>query len=97
MDQVFEGAPQAEIRLEGRKAIRGEVTHDWASRLQWKITRDGQVLATPLARMDNAYEHPDQTPGAYEVVLEMWKYEGYKSGCQGQFIEISNKVAYRIE
>ena len=96
MDQVFEGTPQAEIRLENRKVIRTEVANDWASRLQWKISRDGAVVATPLARIDTGYEHPDQTPGAYEIVLEMWKYEGYKAGCTGQYIEISNKVQYQI-
>lgn len=96
MDQVFEGTPRAEIRLEGRKVLRGEVTTDWATRLQWKISRDGQVLATAQARLADSYEHADQAPGNYEVVLEMWKYEGYKSGCLGQFIEISNKVQYQI-
>ncbi len=62
MDQVFEGTPQAEIRLEGRKVVRGDVSNDWASRLQWKISRNGQVIATPFARLETAYEHPDQTP-----------------------------------
>jgi hypothetical protein len=96
MDQVFEGTPAAEIRLEGRRAVRTEVSNDWATRLQWRVSRDGQVLARPQARLEPAYEHPDQTPGTYEIVLEMWKYEGYKSGCQGQYIEVSNKVSYTI-
>jgi hypothetical protein len=96
MDQVFEGTPKAEIRLEGRKVIRSEVTNDWASRLQWKISRDGKVLATPPARADLAYEHADQTPGTYEVVLEMWKYETFKVKDHGKFIEISNKVTYTV-
>ena len=96
MDQVFEGTPQAEIRLENRKVVRGEVANDWATRLQWKVSRDGAVVATPLARMDTGYEHADQTPGAYEIVLEMWKYDGYNNGCQGKYIEVSNKVQYTI-
>ncbi len=96
MDQVFEGSPRAEIRLEGRQVIRTEVTHDWASRLQWKIARDATVVATPPARAVEPYEHPDQTPGQYEIVLEMWMYEGYKAGCQGHYVEISNKVGYTI-
>ena len=29
MDQKFEGTPKSEIRLEGRKVIRGGVTNDW--------------------------------------------------------------------
>ncbi|OAI46390.1 hypothetical protein AYO44_02165 [Planctomycetaceae bacterium SCGC AG-212-F19] len=96
MDQVFEGTPKAEIQLEGRKLIRSEVTNDWASRLQWKISRDGKVIATPPARADKAYEHADQTPGTYEVVLEMWKYETFKVKDHGKFIEISNKVTYTV-
>jgi hypothetical protein len=96
MDQVFEGTPQAEIRLEGRKVVRSEVAGDWATRLQWKVVRDGQVVATPLARLDASYEHPDATPGAYEIVLEMWKYTGYKAGCQGEYVEISNTVSYVV-
>jgi len=96
MDQVFEGTPQAEIRLEGRKVIRGHVADDWATRLHWKISRDGQELSTVPARLAADYEHDDQTPGNYEIVLEMWKYEGYQSGCQGKYIEVSNKVSYQI-
>ena len=96
MDQVFEGAPKAEIQLDGRKVTRGEVANDWASRLQWKVSRDGKVIATAPARADKSYEHPEQMPGAYEVVLEMWKYEGFKVKDHGKFIEISNKVNYTI-
>ena len=101
MEQKFEGTPQAEIRLEGRRLIRGEVTNDWASRLQWQIKRDGQVVATPPARADVAYEHPDATPGEYEVVLQMWKYINYAKDKDGEFtaskfVEISNKVTYKI-
>ena len=50
MDQKFEGTPKAEIRLEGRKVIRGHVSNDWGSRLQWQISRDGKVVATSAAR-----------------------------------------------
>ena len=96
MDQVFEGTPKAAIRLEGRKVIRSEVSNDWGTRLQWKIRRDGKDVASILARADTAFEHADKTPGKYEVVLEMWKYEGYKNKEHGVFIEISNKVNYTI-
>ena len=96
MDQVFEGTPKAEIRLEGRKLIRSDITNDWASRVQWKISRDGKVIATPPARANAAYEHADETPGTYEVVLEMWKYETFKVKEHGKFIEISNKVTYTV-
>ena len=96
MDQVFEGTPKATIKLEGRKVLRSEVTNDWGSRLQWKISRDGKVLATLPARADVSYEHADKAPGTYEVVLEMWKYEGFRAKDHGQFVEISNKVTYKI-
>ncbi len=66
--------PKAEIRLEGRKVIRGDVTNDWGLRLQWEVRRDGKVVATPAARAETSYEHPDATPGKYEIVLQMWKY-----------------------
>jgi hypothetical protein len=101
MDQKFEGQPRAEIRVEGRRVIRSEVTNDWGLRLQWEIRRNGQVLATPPARADLSYEHPDTTPGTYEVVLQMWKYIDYKKGPNGEFltskfVDISNKVRYTI-
>ncbi|HVX14408.1 MAG TPA: hypothetical protein VHC22_24695 [Pirellulales bacterium] len=101
MEQKFEGAPRAEIRLEGRRAVRGEVVNDWGSRLQWQIKRDGQVLATPAARADTSYEHPDATPGEYEVVLQMWQYVNYRKTPEGEFIDskfvdISNKLNYKV-
>lgn len=101
MEQKFEGNPQAEIRLEGRKVIRGDVTNDWGSRLQWQVKRDGQVVATPAARANDSYEHSDSTPGAYEIVLQMWKYVNYAKGADGEFteskfVEVSNKVSYTV-
>ena len=72
------------------------VTNDWGSRLQWKISRDGKVVATAPARAEVSYELADKTPGTYEVVLEIWKYEGYTVKDHGKFIEISNKVRYTI-
>ena len=101
MEQKFEGTPQAEIRLEGRRVIRGEITNDWASRLQWQIKRDGQVIATPPARAESSYEHAENTPGEYEVVLQMWKYVNYNQDKDGEFtasifVDISNKLTYRI-
>jgi hypothetical protein len=101
MEQKYEGNPRAEIRLEGRKVTRSQVTHDWGLRLQWVIKRDGKVIATPAARAETSYEHPDTTPGTYEIVLQMWKYVDYKKGPDGEFtnskfIDISNVVTYKI-
>jgi len=101
MDQKFEGEPKAEIRLEGRKAIRSGVTYDWGSRLQWQVSRNGEVIATPPARAELSYEHPDTTPGKYEIVLQMWKYVNYKKDKEGEFtesefVDISNQVSYTI-
>ena len=101
MDQKFEGSPKAEIRLDGRKLTRTEVSNDWGLRLQWQISRDGKVVATPLARMETSYEHADKTPGKYEAVLQMWKYVDYRKDAKGEFvnskyIDISNKVTWTI-
>ena len=101
MDQKFEGTPKAEITLEGRKVSRGDVTNDCGLRLQLQIKRDGKVIATEAARVESRYEHPDKTPGKYEIVLQMWKYVNYKKNKQrefvsSKFIDISNTVTYTI-
>jgi hypothetical protein len=101
MEQRFEGTPRATIQLAGRRVTRSEVTHDWGLRLQWEIRRNGQVIATPAARADLSYEHPDPAPGTYEIVLQMWKYIDYRKRPDGEFInsrfiEISNRVTYTI-
>jgi hypothetical protein len=101
MDQKYDKTPQAEIRLQGHKVVRGDVTNDWGLRLQWEIRRNGQVIATPAARADVAYEHTDKTPGKYEIVLQMWKYVNYAKKPDGEFtaskyVDISNKVSYTI-
>src|SRR5262245_66023585 len=83
MEQKYDGNPQAEIRLEGRKVIRGDVTNDWGLRLQFELRRDGQVIATPAARAVTSYEHPDATPSKYEIVLQSWKYVDYKKDAKG--------------
>lgn len=101
MEQRYEGNPRAEIRLEGRRVTRGEVSHDWGLRLQWEVRRNGQVIATPNARIDTSYQHADAAPGRYEIVLQMWKYIDYRKRPDGEFIasrfiDISNKVTYTI-
>jgi len=101
MEQRFEGTPHAAIRLEGRRLIRSEVSNDWGMRLQWEVRRNGQVVATVNARPELAYEHADTAPGAYEVVLQMWRYVNYAKNPAGEFtasafIVISNRVTYTI-
>jgi hypothetical protein len=101
MEQKFDVTPTAEIRLEGRKVVRGDVANDWGLRLQWEVRRDGKVIATPAARAEVAYEHADATPGSYEIVLQMWKYVDYKKDKDGnftnsKFIDVSNRVTYTI-
>ena len=101
MEQRFEGRPRAEIRLDGRRVIRGDVTGDWGLRLQWEIRRDGRIVATPPARAEASYQHPDFTPGTYTVVLQMWHYVDYRKRPDGEFVnsrfvDISNKVSYTI-
>jgi hypothetical protein len=100
MDQKLEGTPRVEIRLEGRRVIRGAVVNDWGSRLQWLVFRDGKEVAVVPARNADSYEHPDKTPGKYEIVLQMWKYLDYrkKDGkyVNSKYIDVSNKVSYQI-
>jgi hypothetical protein len=101
MDQKFEGSPRAEIRLEGRRVVRGAVTNDWGLLLRWEIRRDGKVIATPAARADASYQHTETAPGKYEIVLQMWKYVDYRKRPDGEFttskfIDVSNKVSYVI-
>lgn len=101
MDQKYEGTPRADIRLEGRRVLRGAVTNDWGLRLQWEVRHNGKVVATPNARAETAYEHPATTPGTYEIVLQMWKYVNYRKKPDGEFIDskfvtISNKVTYTV-
>jgi hypothetical protein len=101
MEQRFEGTPQAAIRLEGRRVIRNDVTNDWGLRLQWEIKRNGQVVATPNARLESSYELVDTAPGNYEVVLQIWRYVSYAKNPQGEFtasrfIDISNRVTITI-
>src|SRR5262245_28854840 len=88
--------PTCEITLDGRTATRGRIVNDWGNRVHWRVSRDGTVLATPQARIDASYTHADETPGSYEIVLESWKHEGYKSKALGKYVEISNKVSYKI-
>lgn len=101
MEQKFEGTPHAELRLDGRKVTRGDITNDWGLLVQWVVRRDGQVVATLPARADLSFEHPDATPGKYEIVLQMWKYVDYKKNPQGEFttskfVDISERVSYTI-
>jgi hypothetical protein len=101
MEQKFDVDPKAEIRLEGRRVIRGDVTSDWGLLLQWEVRHNDKVVATPPARADVAYEHPAKEPGKYEIVLQTWKYVDYRKDAKGEFvnskfIDISNKVSYTI-
>src|SRR5258708_7259065 len=101
MEQKFEGSLRAEVRLEGRRVVRGDVTNDWGLLLRWEIRRDGKVVATPPARANVSYEHAETAPGKYEIVLQMWKYVDYRKRPDGEFInskfiDVSNKVSYTI-
>jgi hypothetical protein len=101
MEQKYEGTPRAELRLDGRKVTRTEVTNDWGLLLQWVVKKDGKVVASVPARTATTYEHPDKTPGIYEVVLQMWKYVSYAKGGDGEFtaskfIDVSNKVEFKV-
>jgi hypothetical protein len=101
MDQRFEGTPRAEIRLDGGKVIRGDVVNDWGSQLVWLVRRNGEVVATVPARASDSYQIGNATPGQYEVVLQMFNYDGYEKDKDGKFtkskfVDVSNKVTYSI-
>lgn len=101
MEQRFDVNPRAELKLNGRKVSRTDITNDWGMMVRWVVSRDGKVVATVPARAESEYEHTDTTPGQYEIVLQTWKYVNYKKGADGEFtdskfIEISNKVTYKI-
>lgn len=101
MEQKFDGTPKAELRLAGRRVTRTDVANDWGMMLRWVIKRDGKEIATVPARADKSYEHSDKTPGAYEIVLQTWKYVNYAKDAKGEFtvskfVSISNVVKYTI-
>ena len=100
MDQRFEGTPKAELRVDGKTVLRTPVSNDWGSQLLWEVRRDGQVVSTANARLGDAFTLPE-APGSYEIVLQMWKYDGYEKKPDGEFtkskfVEVSNKVVVTI-
>lgn len=101
MDQRFEGQPKAEIRLEGRRLIRSEVTNDWGSQLIWDIRVNGEPKATISGRATDFFELADMPPGQYEAVLRMFQYEGYEKDPAGKFtkskfVDVSNKLTWTV-
>jgi hypothetical protein len=101
MDQKLEGSPNAALQLSGRAVTRSEVSNDWGTRLQWMVNRDGKTIATVSAGLDLTFEHPDTTPGKYEIVLQQFHYVNYKKDKEGRFTEsayvnISEPVSYTI-
>jgi hypothetical protein len=101
MEQKYEGNPRAELKLNGRRVTRTEVVNDWGLMLRWCVYRDGKLVATAHARSNSTFESPETASGHYEIVLQTWKYVDYKKGADGEFtnskfIDISNKVDYRI-
>lgn len=101
MEQKFDGSPKAEIRLDGRRFVRGEVANDWGLQLRWVVRQNGKVVATAAARAETTFEPSGLTAGSYEVVLQMWKYVDYKKTPDGEFvnskfIDISAPLAYQV-
>ena len=101
MDQKLEGTPSAVLQLVGHSVTRSEVTNDWGTRLQWSISRNGKEIATVVAGPGLTFEHPDTTPGKYEIVLQQFHYLNYKKDKDGKFTEskyinISEPVSYTV-
>jgi hypothetical protein len=102
MDQKLEGTPKATLKLDGRKITRSDVSNDWGTRLQWKVSRDGKEVATVGAGVEADFEHADTTPGTYQVVLQQFRYVNYRKTPDGQFIDskyvdISDPVVYAVQ
>jgi len=102
MEQKYNVVPKSELRLEGRKVVRGDVANDWGLQLRWVVKKDGKVVSTaPAHRTEMSFEPSEKTPGAYEVVLQTWKYVDYLKTAAGEFvnskfIDISNVVTVKI-
>lgn len=101
MDQKLEGTPKATLTIAGRTITRSDITNDWGTRLQWKISRDGKEVATLAAGIDPMLEISDTTPGKYQVVLQQFHYVNYKKSPDGNFIDskyidISEPVSYAV-
>jgi hypothetical protein len=101
MDQKLEGNPKATLTLAGRKITRSDVSNDWGTRLQWKVSRDGKEVATVGAGIVPDFEHADTTPGSYQVVLQQFHYVNYRKTPDGKFteskyVDISEPVTYAV-
>ena len=101
MDQKFEGIPAAVIRLDGNRLVRGHVSNDWGLRLQWKISRGEETVATSLARISPEHDLQELPPGTYGAILQMWKYVNYKKDKDGEFtasqyVDISNSIEFEV-
>lgn len=101
MDQKLEGNPKATLTVSGRKVTRTDVSNDWGTRLQWKVSRDGKEVAVVGAGILPEFEHPDTTPGSYQVVLQQFHYVNYRKTPDGKFIDskyvdISEPVTYTV-
>jgi hypothetical protein len=101
MDQRFEGQPKVEIRQEGRRLIRSDVTNDWGSQLIWEIRRNGEVTSTSAARASDSHDIAETEPGQYEAVLKMFQYEGYEKDKDGKYtkskyVDVSNKLTWTV-
>lgn len=89
--------PKCEIELTERTVTRGRIVNDHGNRVQWRVSKNDAVVATPEARSSEKYSHPDTAAGTYEIVLESWKHDGFKGNKgAGSYVEISNKVSYKI-
>ena len=101
MDQKLEGTPKATLSISGRTITRSEVSNDWGTRLQWRVSRDGKEVATIAAGIEPQFEHSDTSPGKYQVVLQQFQYVNYRKTPDGKFIDskyvdISEPVSYTL-
>ncbi len=64
MEQQFEGTPQAEIRLEGRKLVRGDVANDWGSQLLWRFAATAKSSRPCRLARTTATNTPTRLPAS---------------------------------
>ncbi len=90
--------PSATLTLEGTHIRRSALKYDPGFRLQLAFKKNGKALKAIPARGADRVDLPDQTPGTYSAVLELF-YPSYKTGDaqKGQFRVASNELIYEVQ
>jgi hypothetical protein len=89
--------PLATLTVKDGKLTRTAIVDDPGFRLQYHF-KDGKSSTVMNARAGTTLAIPQNTPGTYTVVLEMF-YPAYKGGTgqKGEFKPVSNVIQFRVE